>query len=410
MPVTDLSDWINEHSGKGFTWFVKRLSGNDTLANKSHQAGPYIPKSVAFALFPDLKSASTKNPDVRLDLYIDSHSDHRNVRVVWYNSKTLDKSSNGRDEIRITQLGGAASALLDPENTGALVVFSFLVNPTGSTLECHAWVCEHDIQAELIEEIVGPTEPGHWVLWSGDQERVPSLFSWESKPRADCWLSSPEIEAEWGLRFPSAADIVGKSIQFHPFNRAGADQRLVARRKCEFEIFRSIEEAIELPAIKLGSPTIDAFIGRAQTILQRRKSRSGKSLELQLKAIFLEEGLVEGKHFSYQPRSEGKSRPDFLFPSEAHYKDSRHPAHRLRMLAVKTTLKDRWRQILREARRIDQKHLLTLQEGISESQFHEIASSGVTLVVPASVAKSYSRTVRPNLQTLESFIADMRIL
>ena len=44
MPVADLTDWLEQFSGPEFIWFVKRLSGNDTLATQAHQAGPYIPK------------------------------------------------------------------------------------------------------------------------------------------------------------------------------------------------------------------------------------------------------------------------------------------------------------------------------------------------------------------------------
>lgn len=48
--------------------------------------------------------------------------------------------------------------------------------------------------------------------------------------------------------------------------------RLMRRRECEFQIFRSVEEAVELPVITAGFTSIDDFIARAQTILQRRKS------------------------------------------------------------------------------------------------------------------------------------------
>jgi hypothetical protein len=55
------------------------------------------------------------------------------------------------------------------------------------------------------------------------------------------------------------------------------------------------------------------------------------------------------------------------------------------MLAAKTTCKDRWRQILNEADRIPAKHLLTLQEGVSEGQFREMNDAGVRLVVPRAL-------------------------
>ncbi len=78
------------------------------------------------------------------------------------------------------------------------------------------------------------------------------------------------------------------------------------------------------------------------------------------------------------------------------------------MLAAKTTCKDRWRQILNEADRIPNKHLLTLQEGVSEPQFREMRDAGITLVVPEPVMSSYPDEVRSHLVSLEGFVAELR--
>lgn len=165
------------------------------------------------------------------------------------------------------------------------------------------------------------------------------------------------------------------------------DVRLMRRRECEFEIFRSVEQAIELPLITQGFTTVDDFIARAQTILQRCKARSGRSLELHTRAIFIEEHLREGIDFSHQPESDPGKRPDFLFPSEAAYKNTAFPVANLRMLAVKTTCKDRWRQVINDADRIQKKHLFTLQEGVSEGQFAEMTGAGINLVVPEQLGR-----------------------
>ena len=188
------------------------------------------------------------------------------------------------------------------------------------------------------------------------------------------------------------------------------DERLLRRRDCEYEIFQSVEKAVELPLIKEGFGNIEGFLSLAQSILQRRKARSGLSLELQTREIFIEEELREGEHFSYGVESESGRRPDFLFPSQALYRDCSYPSDRLRMLAVKTTCRDRWRQILNEANKITTKHLLTLQEGVSVKQFLEMQESGVRLVVPTGLKNSYPEDVRPELISLESFIGDVRLL
>lgn len=188
------------------------------------------------------------------------------------------------------------------------------------------------------------------------------------------------------------------------------DERLLRRRDCEYEIFLSVEEAVELPVIHAGFNSVGEFIARAQSILQRRKARAGRSLELHTREIFIEEGLRESEDFEHGVESEPGRRPDFLFPSQDAYRDKAFPEARLRMLAVKTTCRDRWRQILNEADRIPTKHLFTLQKGVSVGQFQEMKDSGVQLVVPAGLKKSYPDEIQPALFSLESFIGDIRLL
>jgi hypothetical protein len=272
------------------------------------------------------------------------------------------------------------------------------------------WVCRHETEEEIIEERIGPVEPGKPVVWSAEglAEEIPAV----ARVRANCWLSPEEIPPQWLERFPSGDEIIRKTVELRAENDLDPDRRLLRRRECEFEIFRSVEEAVELPAIRAGFRSIEEFMGRAQTILQRRKARSGRSLELHAKTLFIEEGLREGTQFVHQPAEAdaGKRGPDFLFPSRAAYSDPAFPARRLRMLAVKTTCKDRWRQILTEADRIQVKHLLTLQEGVSEKQFQEMAGAGVQLIVPEPLRRAFPASVQPHLQSVESFIADIRFL
>ena len=73
------------------------------------------------------------------------------------------------------------------------------------------------------------------------------------------------------------------------------------------------------------------------------------------------------------------------------------------MLGVKSTCKDRWRQVLAEADRIDQKHLLTLEAAISINQTAEMQSKQLQLVVPAAVHDSYTSAQRAWLMDVEAF-------
>jgi hypothetical protein len=407
MALRDLSGWLDEFSRPDRIIFAKRLSGNDTLANGTHQAGPYIPKEFLFRVIPAINRTDIKNPDAQLDLAIDSHPDRRQVRAIYYNNRFHENRRGGRNEARLTNFGGAASPLLDPDSTGALTVFSFRRIEGDAQPDCHVWIARNAIEEELIEDRIGPVEPGRYVVWTAD---APPGDLFRVGERASCWLAANELPEGWEAAFPSGAAIARKSVQMRPGRGLIPDERLLKRLECEFELFQSVEHAVELPAIIAGFASVDEFIRRAQTILQRRKSRAGRSLELQTREIFIEERLVEGTHFSHQPESDPGKRPDFLFPSQGAYQNAAFPDVRLRMLAVKTTCKDRWRQVINEADRIPRKHLLTLQEGVSETQFREMYGAGVQLVVPAGLVKSYPVTVQPHLQTLESFIGDVRLL
>jgi hypothetical protein len=403
MPVMDLDSWIEQYARPGTIWFIKRLSGNDTLATEAHQAGPYLPRQLVFEIFPDINQPQTKNPDHLVELFLDSHPDHREARVVWYNNKL---HGGTRNETRMTRLGGQASALLNPDSTGSIAAFVFLLNSEGRATSCHAWVCDNPLQEDIIEDRFGVVEPKSFTIWR------PGLVPQQIQVAAEagCHLSREQLPPAWLEKFPKGEEIIAKTRELRPDNDRTVDDRLLRRRECEYEIFKSVEEAVYLPRMANGFNSIEGFVGLAQTILQSRKSRSGNSLELHARDIMVEEELINGTDFAHKPIIEGNKRPDFIFPSVAAYNDQSYPRGRLRMLAAKTTCKDRWRQIITEADDIPLKHLLTLQEGVSENQFREMLQENVQLVVPTRLHTSYPPSVRPQLMSFEGFIAEVRIL
>lgn len=140
--------------------------------------------------------------------------------------------------------------------------------------------------------------------------------------------------------------------------------------------------------------------------LNRRKSRAGHALEHHLGAIFRENKIK----FGSQVRTEGNKKTDFLFPGADEYHDEDFPCSLLRMLGAKTTCKDRWRQILNEADRISNKHLITMQAGISVNQTDEMKDAGVTLVVPKGIRESYTDAQKSEILTLQDFISEIKRL
>jgi hypothetical protein len=397
MSLRDLEDWIAENKKKSAYWVGKRLSSNDTGLTGNHQGGPLIIKTALFKLFPRLAAKEPSVTDDYFDLQIDSHDDRCKARAVWYKSK---------NEGRFTNLGGNKSAFLDPENTGGLVVFAFHIGETGRALEGHAWICKNPFEENRLEEVIGPVEPREFVIWENDGSG-PLTHLGKSGKQSKCWLNLSEIPPAWLTKFPSGQQIFDKVVERRPA-KGTPDAILMQRRHCEYEMFQSIEEATFLPQLTPGFNSISSFTTLAQSILQSRKSRAGNSLELHARQIFEEGGLRRDLNFSHKPKVDGN--PDFIFPSKAAYTDLKFPVAGLRMLAAKTTCKDRWRQVTKEAKRLSERHLLTLQAGVTESQFAEMVEAGVRLVVPTDLHDAYPPKVRPKLISLESFIKGVRKL
>ena len=185
---------------------------------------------------------------------------------------------------------------------------------------------------------------------------------------------------------------------------ADADTTLELRMAQEEAIFLKIEELLIEPQLAGGFRGVQHFVGLAMSVVNRRKSRAGAALQHHVHAVLKAAGL----QVTAQGTTEGKYRPDFLLPGESEYHDPNFSAKRLTMLAVKRTCKDRWPQVLTEAARIEYKHLLTLEPGISEHQLTAMSKEKVILVVPRGIQDTYPSHLRSRLMTVEGLIADVK--
>ncbi len=402
MEMTDLEAWMEKVSSKGWYWYVKRLSGNDTLLNNTHQAGPYIPKDVTRILVPQVMQSTGTNPRKDLYLNIASHSVTQVVTAIWYNNKLIGGT---RNECRITNWGGSNSPILDPDATGSILILAFHSAENQDADKLEAWLCRTVTEEYTVEDRIGRSiEPGMTIFQTFTHDEIPRVLQEQLPTIASCQLKPEEMPPSWLEAFPPAIDITRKAVSLRPATGTSADERLILRRDCEFTIFRAVEEIHVLSQIQAGFTNVDEFLEFSKTVDNRRKSRSGRSFELQTKMIFDEESIA----YSHGEFSESNKRPDFLFPSAEAYQRGTIPEDRLRMLALKTTCKDRWRQILNEADKIRNKHLLTLQQGVSENQFNEMLAANVILVVPESLHSFYSEKVKSQLLSLEDFLREVR--
>lgn len=179
------------------------------------------------------------------------------------------------------------------------------------------------------------------------------------------------------------------------------DEAIMAWIEREEILFRTLERHIIGDRLSRGfGHDVDGFIQFSLSVQNRRKSRAGSALENHLEYLFKARGL----DFSRTPRTEGRSQPDFLFPGEKEYHAPEFPEDRLTMLGVKSSCKERWRQVLAEADRIQKKHLFTLEPSISQHQTKEMEMKGVVLVLPEAIRATYSSLQAINIYTLGMFI------
>jgi len=211
----------------------------------------------------------------------------------------------------------------------------------------------------------------------------------------------------YDLAFPATAEFSDLARLTLPDidARDDADIALMAWLNHEEAMFRRLEKRIVAERITQGfmdngEVDVDGFIKFSLGVQNRRKSRMGHSFENHLKAIF---DAYELRYASQVITEKGK-KPDFVFPGKAEYFDEAFSVELLTTLAAKSTCKDRWPQILPEAERIPQKHLITLEPGISASQTDTMRDSGVQLIVPSGIHSSYTEAQREWLWSTGDFL------
>ena len=277
----------------------------------------------------------------------------------------------------------------DEENTGSICILG--CQRVGDDVNALSWVAQTKEDELLIENWLGEeVEPGRQYISTEMKQRKVNENVLDLLPK------------EWYDTFPSGKDIFKfiesrlPQIQW----KKTVDELLLARRALEFEVFAEVERQNVLPNIRDGFSTVDDFIRYSNSVANRRKSRAGTSLELHLESIFNYEKLK----FEAQAVTELNKKPDFLFPSGIAYHDATYPETKLHMLASKTCCKDRWRQVINEADRIKQKHLFTLQEGVSGNQLKEMYKEGIVLVVPQPILKSFPKEYHDQILSLTEFV------
>ncbi|MCF7848534.1 MAG: type II restriction endonuclease [Kiritimatiellales bacterium] len=393
-----LTRFLEQLAEENWFYAVKRLSGNDTGLTGGHQAGIYMPRWFFEGALASICRTDIHNPRETISEIAFPGNDCvvHGVQAIYYNSKFHPELGLKKkyDEFRLTGWGGRGSCpFQEPDNTGALVLLA--INLADGDYMGMAWVSSSEQEDETIESWIGyDVLPGEvYGPLKSEKRRV---------SKVSICLADRVFLPEWKSEFPTGNEIFQRVVAALPSSdRTTFDQLLLKRRELEFAVFARIEEAHVLPQIQSGFLSVDEFISYSLGVANRRKSRTGKSLELNLAQIFRDAELT----FAEQGVTENRKKPDFLFPSQEAYNNDTFPSAKLHMMAAKTCCKDRWRQVLNEADRIPRKHLFTLQEGISVPQFAEMTAGNLQLVVPESNKKKFPLEISSELSNLESFVS-----
>jgi hypothetical protein len=186
------------------------------------------------------------------------------------------------------------------------------------------------------------------------------------------------------------------------------DRYLVEVLQVETDLFFEVEKAVHdsrLRAILDGGGAVPEVLNWAMGVHQARRSRRGQSLQLHFASLLDARGI----RYTAQCATEAGETPDFVTPGCPEYHEEAFPDARLRMVACKSTSKERWRQVLNEAQRINPKFLLTLDTALTASTIDQMLEAQLVPHIPAPIVSSAyaANPRRDRIRTVEDLLVDL---
>lgn len=327
--------------------------------------------------------------------------------VSWYDARRRHPT---RTEYRLYYPSNEVTEMMNAEDVFFLAMCTdgsamVIVTPSGSTIQNQLlWLFGLAEQPELqfkFQEIEGQNDA---ELDFAARYILDELGIEPEEPEAG---RLDALIEQFGLVFPTTRAFSELARISLPEVSAldDPDSALVEWMNREEQLFRRLERRIVSERIRSGfhsvdGADVDGFLSFSLSVQNRRKARAGSALENHLEMIFSTHSI----HFARGVETENRNKPDFLFPGQTEYRNPKFPSAHLTMLGAKSTLKDRWRQVLSEAERIDEKHLLTLEPGISENQTNEMRAKRLQLVLPRKIHETYKPVQQAWLMDVASFL------
>lgn len=397
---------------------VKNLSRVDTPKGGSHQHE--IGGLVKAGLGALLNQRSLGSPRAEFKGTYVSISDSRDPIVstgpaVWYDSRA-GKAGRG-PEYRLYYKDNDA---VNEFREGDLLLVA-LSKKDELLIVCAPQGSESERQLKAVFGIESLSTTEKWTNAQVDQKHVilpleyvfADVLDIELPGAANDEEMTAKLVNEFGEAFPSTvrfSTFARSTVQADPLS--DPDTTLMMWQEQETYLFKLMEKQLLkdkvnelMTSVWQGGVDLDEFIRLSKTILNRRKARAGLGFQNHIEAV------LKAHHISYtaQARTERNERPDFLFPSETAYQDRTYDAAKLRILAAKTTLKERWSQVSREAERIKTKHIITIDAAMTAPLIDEITAHNMQLVVPTPLQELY-RPQKAKMISFADFLDEMKKL
>ena len=366
---------------------LKFISPNNAGLTGSHECGFYLPISVweMYTPHPPVKGRNDKHP----------------ISIVWQDGRTTESVITWycakKHEYRLTRFGKDFPFLNED------VVGDLLVLIAKSRDEFLAYVLDYDEDIEDIQSALGVDAFREWGAYrDGAPQQVETEDACIDRKIRD--FSAAMTEFPSGAVFSETTRAILADC-LKKFPDLAADEALVCAYQTEYQLFQSVERLVcqnEVSGRLFRS--IDDFIQTAASIMNRRKARAGRSFENHVEYLLTRAGIPH----KMRPSLGSDGKPDIVIPDERAYFDAAFPIDKLFIVGLKTTCKDRWRQVLNEGNRVKAKHIVTLQPGITSAQLAEMHTAGVSLVVPKSLHKSFPEVRTINLLSVENFIQTVK--
>lgn len=438
-PVEKTSELIKTLLENSSQVLVKKLANNDRnwaiwdekkKRYKSNQGGVLLPADARERdFFPQLNADAAKphNRSTNIEVYWPATGKIYDSRFIWYSDKgAAENHWTTNPRIEFSQLAPASFVLLfKPKHDGsrykALTVdstdealcsyldeifgtgalgFSFAVSQSDTLDLAPALTALQQLVKQLIEELAnGPR-------------------AFEAFVRSLPKRSAEDIALEAFNEWQQATGNTG----LNPYLlESPGDTLNELTRVREFAIYKREEASYYGPRLAEAlygngrnrnvSDAVAFLVENFEVIYQiclsagqTRKTRAGGSFETHV-ARMLRDGDVP--HFP-QLLFNGR-KPDFVLPSKKLYMDANARKKQTLVLALKTTLRERWTQVLSESTDCPI-YLATLDEGVPTATLDKLSSASITLVVPERFKTSEFAEYQGHsgVVTFKKFFEDMK--